>query len=77
MRVRAFLQTAVLTAIALALFAAPALAKLNADGGEGAYGRSDDVVVTNFGYGLIIFFVALVTVLSIAQHLMGKRKQRK
>lgn len=62
--------------ISFALQAAPALAALKSEGGEGAYGKTDDVVVTNFGFGLIIFFTLLVTVLSIAQHLMEKRKQR-
>ena len=60
-----------------ALSAAPALAALKSDGGEGAYGKTDDVVVTNFGFGLIIFFALLVTVLSVGQHLMEKRKQHK
>jgi len=77
MRIQTFFRSAALTFALLAFSAAPALAKLKSDGGEGAYGRSDDIVVTNFGFGLIIFFVLLVTVLSIGQHLMGKRKQIK
>jgi hypothetical protein len=59
-------------AISLAL-AAPAMAK----GGEGTYGKYDDKVVTNFGYGLMIFFTLLVTVLSIGQTLLERRKRSK
>ena len=55
------------------LLAAPALAK----GGEGTYGKTDDKVITNFGFGLMIFFTALVVGLSIGQHMLDKRKQRK
>lgn len=61
----------------LALSAAPALAALKSDGGEGAYGDTDDVVVTNFGFALMIFFVVLVTVLSLGQYLLERRKRHK
>lgn len=77
MRLRAtFAGLATLLAV-LALSAVPALAKLKSDGGEGAYGDSDDVVVTNFGFALILFFVLLVTVLSIGQYLLERRKRHK
>jgi hypothetical protein len=56
------------------LLAAPAMA---AKGGEGTYGKTNDKVITNFGFGLMIFFVVLVTGLSIAQWQLDKRKQRK
>ena len=73
MRIRALL--AVLAALALSLaLAAPAMA---AKGGEGLYGKTDDKVITNFGFGLMIFFVVLVVGLSIAQAQLEKRKQRK
>ncbi len=55
------------------LLAAPAMAK----GGEGTYGKYDDKVVTNFGFGLMIFFTLLVLLLSIAQWLLERRKQSK
>lgn len=77
MRARALLQTLAVTVALFALSAAPAMAKLKSDGGEGAYGRTDDIVVTNFGFGLIVFFILLVTVLSIGQYLLGKRKELK
>jgi hypothetical protein len=56
------------------VLAAPAMA---AKGGEGLYGKTDDKVITNFGFGLMILFVLLVTGLSIAQWQLEKRKQRK
>jgi len=56
------------------LLAAPALA---AEGGEGLYGKTNDKVITNFGYGLMIFFALLVTVLSVGQWLLDRRKQPK
>jgi len=54
--------------------AAPALAN---KGGEGTYGKYDDKVVTNFGFGLMIFFTALVIVLSLAQAALERRKRSK
>ncbi len=56
--------------LSLAL-ASPAIA---GEGGEGLYGKTDDKVITNFGFGLIVFFVLLVTVLSLAQSWLGRRK---
>jgi hypothetical protein len=56
------------------LLAAPAMA---AKGGEGLYGKTDDKVITNFGFGLMIFFTVLVVGLSIAQRQLEKRKERK
>jgi hypothetical protein len=64
-----------LATLALTLvLAAPAMAE---KGGEGLYGKTDDKVITNFGFGLMIFFTVLVVGLSIGQHLLEKRKQRK
>ena len=54
--------------------AAPAMA---AKGGEGLYGKTNDKVITNFGFGLIIGFTLLVIGLSVAQYLLEKRKSRK
>ncbi len=53
--------------------AAPALAR----GTQGTYGKLDDKVITNFGFGLIIFFSLLVTVLTIGQVLLERRKRTK
>ena len=54
------------------LIAAPVFA---ADGGEGTYGKTDDKVITNFGFGLMIFFTLVVAGLSLGQHLLQKRKK--
>lgn len=72
MRIRSLI-TAVSTLALWLLLAAPAIA---AKGGEGTYGKTNDKVITNFGFGLMIFFVVLVTVLSVAQARLEKRKQR-
>jgi hypothetical protein len=53
------------------LLAAPAFAL---DNGEGTYGKTDDKVITNFGFGLMIFFALLVVLLSVGQHLLARRK---
>jgi hypothetical protein len=55
------------------VLAAPSMAK----GGEGTYGKYSDKVVTNFGFGLMIFFTLLVIVLSVAQSLLERRKRSK
>ena len=73
MRIRAALAT-VSTLLFLLLLAAPAMAE---KGGEGLYGKTNDKVITNFGFGLIIFFTLLVTGLSIGQYLLERRKQRR
>ena len=52
-------------------------ARDGAKGGEGLYGKTDDKVITNFGFGLMIFFTLLVIALSVAQYLLEKRKPRK
>jgi hypothetical protein len=68
------LLTASVTLVLMLLLAAPALAD---EGGEGLYGKANDKVITNFGFGLMIFFTVLVVGLSIAQHLLDKRKRSK
>jgi peptidoglycan biosynthesis protein MviN/MurJ (putative lipid II flippase) len=72
---RARLLATTLATIVLSLaLAAPAMA---GKGGEGLYGKTDDKVITNFGFGLMIFFVLLVTLLTIAQSLLERRKRSK
>lgn len=73
MRARAALVSVSAFLVTLALVA-PAIA---AKGGEGTYGKTNDKVITNFGFGLMIFFVTLVIGLSVAQHLLERRKSRK
>jgi hypothetical protein len=70
-KARAWITAMLAIAVAL-LLALPAFAD---DGGEGLYGKTDDKIITNFGYGLMILFTVLVIVLSLGQHLLGKRKK--
>ena len=55
--------------VALALLAPPALAH---DGGVGLYGQTNDKIVTNAGFMLIIFFPLLIVILSLAQGRLDK-----
>jgi hypothetical protein len=73
MRIRPLPTALVTIALSLAL-AAPALA---AKGGEGTYGKTNDKVITNFGFGLIIFFTTIVITFSVIQHLLDRRKTRR
>jgi hypothetical protein len=57
----------------LAVFAPSALA---ADG-EGLWGPTNDKVVTYFGFGCLLFFTVLVTVLSLIQGRLENRKERR
>jgi len=58
----------------LLVLAAPVLAH---DGGEGLYGETDDKVVTNAGFILIIFFVLFIFVMSMIQWRLEVRKYRR
>jgi hypothetical protein len=65
----------VLVATSLAVFGALAPAALAADG-IGLWGRTDDKVVTYWGFAVMIFFVLLVTVLSLIQIRLEGRRER-
>ena len=56
----------------LGAFSPPAMA---ADG-VGLWGRTDDKVVTYWGFGVMIFFVQFVIVLSLIQIRLESRKER-
>ncbi len=71
-RLRRLVLLATATAIALGALAAPALA---ADG-VGLWGRTDDKVVTYWGFAVMAFFAILVTVLSLIQIRLESRKER-
>ena len=71
-RIRLLVASAAAFVVSLAL-AAPALA---GKGGEGLYGKTNDKVITNFGFGLMILFTLLVVVLSAVQGLLGRRKEK-
>jgi putative copper export protein len=62
--------------IALVALLVIAPAAMAADG-VGIYGRTTDKSVTFFAFGLIAFFAILVTVLSLIQIRLDKRKERR
>jgi hypothetical protein len=65
---------------ALAGFCLPlvlAASAFAADNGEGLYGETDDKIVTFFSLGLVLFFALLVTLLSILQGILERRKEER
>ena len=62
------------TVVTLLVLAPAALAH---DGGEGWWGETDDKVVTNAGFILIVFFPLFVFVMSMLQGHLEKRKERR
>jgi chromate transport protein ChrA len=69
-RIIAALTTA---AVAMLAFAAPALAG-TAHSGEGWWGETNDVVITNAMFLTIIFFPTVIVVFSLIQWRLDKRK---
>jgi len=61
---------AILTAVAVLATASTAFAAA----GQGWYGETDDKVITNAMFLVIIFFPVLITVLSTVQWRLDKRK---
>ena len=47
------------------------------DNGEGLAGETTDKVVTFFSLGVVVFFVLVVTLGTIAQILLERRKERR
>jgi hypothetical protein len=74
MRLRASVMGILACAFVLLLWVAPAIA---GEGGQGLYGKTDDKVITNFGFGLILFFPLLIGLLSTVQYLLERRKRSK
>ena len=68
------LRIAVLVPLAVLVLVAPALAH---DGGEGWYGPTNDKVITNAGFLLLAFFPLLIFVVSLGQHALDRRKERR
>ena len=68
-------QVITIAATSLAALAAFAPSAMAADG-VGLWGPTDDKVVTYWGFGCIIFFAVLVTVLSLIQTRLENRKER-
>jgi hypothetical protein len=60
-------------ALLLALVLAPAAQATN--DGRGFYGETNDKVVTNVGFAVIIFFPLFVFVMSMLQRALDKRKE--
>src|ERR671930_338446 len=69
--VRAFFSA--VAAIAALVVMAPSA---SAADGVGIWGRTDDKVVTYWGFGVMIFFVVLVTLASLIQIRLESRKER-
>ena len=63
-------------AASLAILAAFAPSALAADG-VGLWGPTNDKDVTYWGFGVLIFFTVLVTVLSLIQGRLENRKERR
>ena len=62
------------TVVTLLVLAPAALAH---DGGEGWWGETNDKVVTNAGFILIVFFPLFVLLMSMLQGALEKRKERR
>jgi uncharacterized membrane protein len=69
---RARIIAALASFTVIALTTAPAAVANN--GGEGSYGETNDVIITNAMFGIIIFFVAVVFLFSFLQWWLDKRK---
>ncbi|HWY17758.1 MAG TPA: hypothetical protein VNY27_03495 [Solirubrobacteraceae bacterium] len=72
LRLTATLTVLTTTLAALLVLAPAALAE---NDGRGAYGATDDKVVTNAGFILIVFFPTFVFVMSMIQRRLEKRKE--
>ena len=70
----ALLGAVTVAALAVLLLAAPAAPAAD---GIGWAGRVDDLFITLFCFGVILFFPILVTVLSILQGRLEARKERR
>ncbi len=68
---RRLLAASLAALVMLALAAPTALAH---DGGQGLYGETNDKIVTDAGFILIIAFPLFILVMSLAQTRLDKRK---
>jgi hypothetical protein len=71
------LRTIVLTGLLTALMAPVALASEGHDGGEGLWGETNDKVITNAGFAIIVGIPLLVLVLTLIQSALERRKDRR
>jgi hypothetical protein len=58
----------------LTLVVFPAVAGATTYSGEGLWGETNDVVITNVMFAVIIFFPVMILVLSLIQAYLEKRK---
>jgi hypothetical protein len=72
--VTAQMRVALVTVTTWLLLAAPAFA---GDNGEGLLGETDDRIVTFFCLGLVVGFAVLVTLLTLLQNALEKRKEQR
>ena len=72
--VPAQMRIALVTVTSWLLLAAPAFA---GDNGEGIVGETNDRIITFFCLGLIVAFVLLVTLLTLLQNALDKRKEQR
>jgi hypothetical protein len=70
------LRTTLFTVILFALMAPVALAGEH-DGGEGLWGETNDKVVTNAGFALIVGIPIFILIMSLIQWRLDKRKDRR
>jgi hypothetical protein len=70
---RRLLATLVPLALLALLALAPAAGAYN--NGRGFYGPTNDVVVTNAGFLLVIFFPLFIFFMSMGQRMLEKRKE--
>ncbi len=63
-----------MTLILTLALAAPAFAT---DNGEGLLGETDDRIITIFSLGVVVFFTVVVTLLSLLQGFLDKRKEQR
>ncbi len=71
------LLAALSASMLVALLLAPAALAQQSDHGEGWYGETDDIVVTNAGFIVIAFFPLLIAFLSFVQWRLDKRKEER
>ena len=72
--VPAQMRIALVTVTSWLLPAAPAFA---GDNGEGIVGETNDRIITFFCLGLIVAFILLVTLLTLLQNALDKRKEQR
>jgi hypothetical protein len=66
-----------LLALSLLALSAPAALANGHDGGEGLWGETNDKVITNAGFILILFFPTFALVATLIQNRLERRKDRR